>query len=110
MSCSAPGTLIPVSVIIIDVVISVILITIIIQSDQYKETLPFGLSPSYRGSCLKYSYKVTIGTQKVGCPIKLLRIPFRVLVVPGGRILLAMMTIAFVNGDHGFDADDDVSD
>ena len=49
----------------------------------YSETLPVEAPPSYRGVTLKYSYKVTIGAQRFGCPTKLLRLPFRVLVVPG---------------------------
>ena len=49
----------------------------------YSETLPVESPPSYRGVTLKYSYKITIGAQRFGCPTKLLRLPFRVLVVPG---------------------------
>ena len=49
----------------------------------YSETLPVEAPPSYRGVTLKYSYKVTIGAQRFGCHTKLLRLPFRVLVVPG---------------------------
>jgi len=51
--------------------------------DVYSETLPVDAPPSYRGVTLKYSYKVTVGAQRFGCPTKLLRLPFRVLVVPG---------------------------
>jgi len=49
----------------------------------YKETLPNELPPSYRGQAVKYSYKITIGTQRVNSPIRLLRVPFRVLVLNG---------------------------
>ncbi|KAL0869022.1 hypothetical protein ABMA27_007341 [Loxostege sticticalis] len=45
----------------------------------YRESLPIEAAPSYRGTSVKYSYKVTIATQKVGSHIKMVRIPFRVL-------------------------------
>ncbi|XP_047994703.1 RAB6A-GEF complex partner protein 2 [Leguminivora glycinivorella] len=45
----------------------------------YRESLPIEAPPSYRGTSVKYSYKVTIATQKVGSHIKMVRIPFRVL-------------------------------
>ncbi len=50
---------------------------------MYHETIPSDAPPSYRGQAVKYSYKVTIGTQRVNSPIKLLRVPFRVLVLYG---------------------------
>ncbi|XP_022105233.1 RAB6A-GEF complex partner protein 2-like isoform X2 [Acanthaster planci] len=49
----------------------------------YRETIPSDAPPSYRGQAVKYSYKVTIGMQRVNCPIRLLRVPFRVLVLYG---------------------------
>ncbi|KAL3831384.1 hypothetical protein ACJMK2_023136 [Sinanodonta woodiana] len=49
----------------------------------YEESLPVEAPPSFRGQAVKYSYKVTIGTQKFNEPTKLLRIPFRVLVLYG---------------------------
>lgn len=45
----------------------------------YRESLPIEAPPSYRGTTVKYSYKITIATQKVGSHIKMVRIPFRVL-------------------------------
>ncbi|XP_063977588.1 RAB6A-GEF complex partner protein 2 [Diachasmimorpha longicaudata] len=45
----------------------------------YRETIPSEAPPSYKGHAVKYSYKITVGTQRVTSPIKLLRIPFRVL-------------------------------
>ncbi|XP_045537844.1 RAB6A-GEF complex partner protein 2 [Papilio machaon] len=45
----------------------------------YRESLPIEAAPSYRGTTIKYSYKITIATQKVGSHIKMVRIPFRVL-------------------------------
>ncbi|KAJ2953398.1 hypothetical protein O0L34_g988 [Tuta absoluta] len=45
----------------------------------YRESLPIEAPPSYRGTSVKYSYKITIATQKVGSHIKMVRIPFRVL-------------------------------
>ncbi|KAE8750094.1 hypothetical protein FOCC_FOCC003218 [Frankliniella occidentalis] len=49
----------------------------------YREILPSEAPPSYRGQAVKYSYKITVGMQRVNSPIKLLRVPFRVLVVNG---------------------------
>ncbi|XP_070543034.1 RAB6A-GEF complex partner protein 2-like [Ptychodera flava] len=49
----------------------------------YQEVIPRDAPPSYKGQSVKYSYKVTIGTQRVNSPTKLLRVPFRVLVVYG---------------------------
>ncbi|GAB6033623.1 hypothetical protein CHUAL_013683 [Chamberlinius hualienensis] len=48
----------------------------------YRETLPSEALPSYRGHALKYTYKITVGTQRVGSTIRLLRIPIRVLMLP----------------------------
>ncbi|XP_076223263.1 RAB6A-GEF complex partner protein 2 isoform X1 [Nomia melanderi] len=45
----------------------------------YREIIPSDAPPSYRGHAVKYSYKITVGTQRVNTAIKLLRIPFRVL-------------------------------
>jgi len=47
----------------------------------YRETLPVDGPPSFRGQTVKYAYKLTIGTQRVNAPIKLLRVPIRVLVL-----------------------------
>jgi hypothetical protein len=49
----------------------------------YIETLQHEIPPSYKGQLVKYSYKITIGTQRVNSPIKLLRIPLRILVIDG---------------------------
>ncbi|KAJ8874265.1 hypothetical protein PR048_025108 [Dryococelus australis] len=53
------------------------------KSYMYTEVLPSEAPPSYRGQAVKYSYKITIGTQRVNSLIKLLRVPLRVLVVSG---------------------------
>lgn len=58
---------------------------------MYRETLPGDGPPSYRGQLVKYSYKITIGTQKVNSPIKLLRVPLRVL--PISTLGLADMNV-----------------
>ncbi|XP_042306106.1 RAB6A-GEF complex partner protein 2 [Sceloporus undulatus] len=50
---------------------------------SYCETLPMDGPPSFRGQAVKYVYKLTIGCQRVNSPIKLLRVPFRVLVLHG---------------------------
>lgn len=53
------------------------------QTFTYREALPFDLIPSYRGAAVKYSYKITVGAQRFSSRTKLMRVPFRVLVVPG---------------------------
>jgi hypothetical protein len=49
---------------------------------SYKETISTHVPPTFRGNYVKYSYKLTIGTQRVNCPTALIRVPFRVLVIP----------------------------
>lgn len=49
----------------------------------YRESLSCDAPPSYRGHAVKYSYKITVGTQRVGSTIRLLRVPIRVLYLPG---------------------------
>ncbi|XP_029439041.1 RAB6A-GEF complex partner protein 2 isoform X2 [Rhinatrema bivittatum] len=53
------------------------------KSYSYCETLPIEGPPSFRGQSVKYVYKLTIGCQRVNSAIKLLRVPFRVLVLHG---------------------------
>ena len=53
---------------------------------SYSETISTHVPPTFRGIYVKYSYKLTIGTQRVNCPTTLIRVPFRVLVIPGIRI------------------------
>lgn len=52
-------------------------------ADLYSEVVPVDGPPSFRGQAVKYVYKLTIGCQRVNSPIKLLRVPFRVLVLQG---------------------------
>ena len=49
----------------------------------YREKIPVDAPPSYAGSLLKYSYKLTVSIQRVGGSIRQVRIPFRVLVLYG---------------------------
>lgn len=53
------------------------------KSFTYEDVIPSDAPPSYRGQSVKYSYKLTVGTQRMGHPTKLLRLPFRVLVLYG---------------------------
>lgn len=53
------------------------------KSYSYSEIVPGDGPPSFRGQSVKYVYKLTIGCQRVNSPIKLLRVPFRVLVLQG---------------------------
>lgn len=38
--------------------------------------------PTYRGLGIKYFYKITIATQRVGSKVQVLRVPIRVLPLP----------------------------
>lgn len=58
----------------------------ILLLDIYRETIPSDAPPSYKGQAVKYSYKITIGTQRVNTVIKLLRVPFRVLSLSGNKL------------------------
>ncbi|KAL1500743.1 hypothetical protein ABEB36_006188 [Hypothenemus hampei] len=53
----------------------------------YREKIPTDYPPSYRGQLVKYSYKITIGTQRVNSPVKLMRVPIRVLPVVADVLL-----------------------
>uniref|UniRef100_A0A1B6M7T0 RAB6A-GEF complex partner protein 2 n=1 Tax=Graphocephala atropunctata TaxID=36148 RepID=A0A1B6M7T0_9HEMI len=57
------------------------------KSFFYSQSLPLEALPSYRGELVKYSYKITIGSQRVNGikinGVKLLRVPLRVLDVSG---------------------------
>lgn len=48
------------------------------KSFVFKEKLPYDLAPTFRGQFAKYSYKLTIGVQKLNSTTQLLRLPFRV--------------------------------
>lgn len=63
-------------------------------TDIYREIIPSDAPPSYRGHAVKYSYKITVGTQRVNTAIKLLRVPFRVLSLSGDVIFFAYCFIA----------------
>jgi len=45
----------------------------------YTEVVPPSATPTYRGNSVKYSYKITIGTQLLNCQTSMLRVPIRVL-------------------------------
>lgn len=48
----------------------------------YSEQLPSEGPPSFSGRLVKYSYKLAVGAQRLGCPAQITRVPFRVLVIP----------------------------
>lgn len=54
----------------------------------YEEILPQNLPPSFRGQAIKYSYKLKIGLQRVGAPVKLLHVPFRVMALQSNNIYI----------------------
>ena len=49
----------------------------------FEDTIPSDTPPSFRGQAVKYSFKVIIGMQRPGARTELIRIPFRVMVMPG---------------------------
>lgn len=51
------------------------------QTFIYTETLPSHLNPTYSSPRLKYQYKLTIGVQRIGAPINLLKMPIRILAI-----------------------------
>ncbi|XP_037049692.1 RAB6A-GEF complex partner protein 2 [Bradysia coprophila] len=52
------------------------------KSYLFKEVLPMSSPPTYRGIGIKYFYKLTIATQRVGSKVQILRVPIRVLSLP----------------------------
>lgn len=51
--------------------------------DVYRDKLPFHCLPTYKGSFVKYSYTLTVGTQCPDSHVSEIKIPFRVLTVEG---------------------------
>lgn len=51
-------------------------------TDLYRDELPKTGPPTYRGVRVKYFYKITIATQRVGSKVQLLNVPVRVLPKP----------------------------
>lgn len=51
-------------------------------TDLFKECLPMSGPPTYRGTSIRYFYKITIATQKVGAKVQALHLPIRVLSLP----------------------------
>jgi len=63
---------------------------------SYTETVPSSAPPTYRGAAIKYSYKLTVGTQRLDCrTVSMLKVPIRVLSVSGVSISPSLQ-----NGDH----------
>ncbi|XP_063698322.1 RAB6A-GEF complex partner protein 2 [Culicoides brevitarsis] len=52
------------------------------KSYLYRDELPKKGPPTYRGVRVKYFYKITIATQRVGSKVQLLNVPVRVLPKP----------------------------
>ena len=48
----------------------------------YSELIPSGGPPTLSGRLVKYAYKLAVGAQKPGCPARIIRVPFRVRVIP----------------------------
>ncbi|XP_058057496.1 RAB6A-GEF complex partner protein 2 [Anopheles bellator] len=48
----------------------------------YREAVPLSTPPTYRGIRVKYYYKITVATQRLGSTVQALNIPIRVLPLP----------------------------
>ncbi|KAF7492794.1 RAB6A-GEF complex partner protein 2 [Sarcoptes scabiei] len=83
-----------------------------LESDQsqtfvYNETLPLNLNPSYSSNRVKYCYKLTIGTQRIGSAIYFLKIPIRILTIDG----FSLQSIPCIpNGSNDLDEDIDLNE
>lgn len=51
-------------------------------ADLFKEPLPLSSPPSYKGTYIKYSYKITITAARLNSNVQVLRVPIRVLPMP----------------------------
>lgn len=51
-------------------------------ADLYRETVPMSAPPTYRGQAIRYFWKLTIATQRLGSKVQVLRCPIRVLPLP----------------------------
>jgi len=50
---------------------------------MYTEQIPENGPPSWSGRLVRYSYKLTVGAQRLSGTVQMLRIPFTVLKLPG---------------------------
>lgn len=59
------------------------------ESRQFtiRERIPANAPPSYRGHAVKYSYKLVVGSQRLGQPATLYRLPLRIMSVDCGMRL-----------------------
>lgn len=61
----------------------------------YKEEIPKSSPPTYRGTSIRYFYKITIATQRVGSKVQMLQVPIRVLPI----CFTDKETLAVINDD-----------
>jgi len=74
------------------------------QTFVYTETLPPHLNPSYSSPRIKYHYKLTIGTQRIGSPIRLFKIPIRILTTHLiDELLNVPYSVDYDEASNGFD-------
>ena len=64
--------------------------------DTYTEVIPEDGPPSWSGRLVRYSYKLTVGAQRLSGTVQLLRIPFTVLKLPGMDIVCLLRLISCV--------------
>lgn len=72
---------------------------------SYSETISTNVPPTFRGIYVKYSYKLTIGTQRVNCPTSLIRVPFRVLVIPDFEKFIRQEKAVLASSQSGIKVD-----
>lgn len=58
--------------------------------DMYTEQVPESGPPSWNGRLVRYSYKLTVGAQRISGTVQMLRIPFTVLKLPGNVCMLCL--------------------
>ena len=54
----------------------------------YREEVPTGGPPSFHGRLVRYTYKLTVGAQKPNCPAQIVRIPIRIITIPGNYVCM----------------------
>lgn len=64
-------------------------------TDTYTESIPEDGPPSWNGRLVRYSYKLTVGAQRLSGTVQLLRIPFTVVKLPStGIVYYSIIIIA----------------
>ena len=62
----------------------------------YREEVPTGGPPSFHGRLVRYTYKLTVGAQKPNCPAQIVRIPIRIITIPGNYVCMYVCMYVYV--------------